>query len=177
MRRHKNNMGTALDEDPEDQHPDARDFVDGVRKYGWMATHIYASETSPSFTYTTGLCATKRLPELIVFSLDMGRAHEALRIIISEAEHGNRLPVGTPISGLFDTVKVFLFPTDKDKHAEYLLRSVWFYDDDPAFPCEQLVIPDNDGRFPWEEDCDPLFKSIQPDLTADGWSESIVGRD
>jgi hypothetical protein len=166
-------MRTAFDDHPEDLHPDARAFVDGIRRHDWMATHIYAGETSPSFTYTTGLCVTKRLPELIVFSLDMGRAHDALRIIINEADHGNRLPVGRPISGLFDTVDVFLFATDKDKHAEYLLRSVWFYDD-PAFACEQLVIPDNAGRFPWEEDCDPLFKTIQPDLTEAGWLQSLV---
>jgi hypothetical protein len=166
-------LTSALDEDPEDMHPDARNFVAEVRRFGWMATHIYAEESAPSFTYTTGLCVTKHLPELIVFSLDKGRAHEALKIIIKEAEHGNRLPVGRPISGLFDTVDVFLFATDKDKHAEYLLRSVWFYDD-PAFPCEQLVIPDSAGRFPWEDDCDPLFRSIQPDLTEAGWVDSLA---
>jgi Domain of unknown function (DUF4262) len=166
-------MRTAFDADPEDLHPNARDFLDGVRKHGWMALHIYADETTPSFTYTTGLCLTRRLPELIVFSLDMGRAHAAVKTIIKEAERGNRLPVGRPISGLFDTVDVFLFATDKDKHAEYMLRSVWFYDD-AAFACEQLVLPDNDGRFPWEEDCDPAFRTVQPDLTEAGWLASMA---
>jgi hypothetical protein len=166
-------MRTAFDADPEDLHPGAREFLEGVRKHGWMALHIYAGDATPSFTYTIGLCAMKRLPELIVFSLDMEKAHAALRIIISEAEKGNRLPVGRPISGLFDTVDVFLFPTDRHKHAEYMLRSVWFYDD-AAFACEQLVIPDNAGRFPWEDDCDPAFRSVQPDLTEAGWAASLV---
>ena len=172
-RRHKNNMRTAFDFEPERVHPDARVFLEGIRKHDWMATHIYAGDTTPSFTYTTGLCLTKGIPELIAFALDMGRAHAALRIIINEADHGDRLPVGRPISGLFDTVDVFLFATDQTKHAEYLLRSAWFYDDAP-FACEQLVIPDQAGRFPWEDDCDPLFRSVQPDLTERGWAASLA---
>jgi hypothetical protein len=139
-----------------------------------MATHVHATDTSPSFTYTAGLWATKGLPELIVFGLDMERAHGAFSTIIKEAEHGNRLKTGVPVNGLFSGVHAALFATDQCKHAEFMLFTTWFYDH-PGFPAEQLVLPDQQGSLPWEKECEPAFIEVQPDLTPSGWTSALVG--
>lgn len=166
-------LDSALEDDPEDLHPDAREFVAQIRKFGWMATHIYASETAASFTYTTGLCATKGLPEFIVFALGMEVAHGSLHLLVEKMERGLDLTSGKAISGLLEGVDVLAFPTAPEKHAQFLLRSGWFYDTD-EFPCWQLVIPDTLGRFPWEPGVHPGFKDLQPDLTELGWIASIA---
>jgi hypothetical protein len=166
-------MLTALDAVPEDLHPDARAFVQTIRQSGWIATHIHASETSPSFTYTTGLWVTKGLPELIVFGLDMEQAHEAFTTIVAKAEAGGLLKAGTPIVGLAGEGRAALFSTDRCKHAEYMQLTAWFYDH-PGFPCEQLVLADDQGALPWEPACDPAFRFLQPDLTVEGWTANLA---
>lgn len=168
-------LQSALDADPEDLHPDARKFVDGVRQYGWIITHVYASDTSPSFSYTTGLCVARTLPEFIVFGLGMNVAHGLLDNLIDKFVSGVEVPTELPIPDLFEGVDVFLFPTAPKKHAEWMLRTAWFYDTSD-FPCQQLVFPDNEGRFPWDEDVDPLFEHLQPDLTGTNWVSRLRQR-
>lgn len=165
-------MLTALDADPEQLHPEARNFVQTIREAGWIATHVHASETSPSFTYTTGLWAMKGLPELIVFGLDMEQAHQAFATIVAKAEAGGLLKPGTPVEGLVGKGRVVLFGTDRCKHAEYMQLTGWFYDH-PGFPCEQLVLSDENGALPWEEACDEAFRTTQPDLTVEGWTANL----
>src|ERR1700761_1616684 len=97
-------LDSALDADPEELHPDARKFVEDIRRFGWYVTHVYASETEPSFTYTTGLCATKTLPEFIVFGLDMKLAHGILRDLIDQLERGVEMPSGLPIANVLHGV-------------------------------------------------------------------------
>ncbi len=165
-------LASALDDDPEDMHPDAREFVAEVRKFGWMATHVYAGDATPSFTYTTGLSVLRNQPELIVFCLDMETAHGVLSNVVREADKRPSLPIGAPISGVLESGGIVLFPTTAAKHAEWLLRSVWFYGTDD-FPCQQVVFPDRNGRFPWQDGVDPAFRDLQPDLTGTQWASNL----
>jgi hypothetical protein len=166
-------MITALDADPDVLDPAARDFVQTIRQSGWIATHVQASGSTPSFTYTTGLWATKGLPELIVFGLDMESAHRVFRAILDREQRGDRVQPGLPVDGLVEGGRAVLFGTDRCKHAEFMQLTSWFYDH-PGFPCEQLVLPDRRGVLPWEEGGDPDLRASQPDLTVSGWTASLV---
>ena len=166
-------MITALDADPEQLDPAARDFVQTIRQAGWIATHVQAEESRPSFTYTTGLWATTGLPELIVFGLDMESAHRTFLAILDRERRGDRVPPGLPVNGLVEGGRAALFGTDRCKHAEFMQLTNWFYDH-PGFPCEQLVLSDRRGVLPWEEGCDADFRAGQPDLTVSGWIATLA---
>ena len=166
-------MFTALDADPEELHPDARNFVETIRQTGWIATHAQASETWPCFTYTTGLWATRGLPELIVFGLDMDQAHALIAAIVKATDEGSRLKAGVAMKGLPGAARAVMFTTDRCKHDPFMLLTTWFYNH-PGFPCAQIVLSDAQGALPWEEACDTAFLAAQPDLTVSGWTASLA---
>lgn len=166
-------MITALDADPEQLDPAARDFVQAIRQSGWIATHVQAGAASPSFTYTTGLWATRGLPEMIVFGLDMESAHRAFTTVLEKEQRGDRAAPARPVDELVDGRRAVLLGTDRCKHAEFMPLTGWFYDH-PGFPCEQLVLADAKGVLPWEEGCDPDFRASQPDLTVSGWPFALA---
>jgi hypothetical protein len=166
-------MLTALDADPDALDPAARDFVRTIRQSGWIATHVHAAEASPGFTYTTGLWATAGLPEMIVFGLDMESAHRAFTAVIDRERRGELL-TGAPIDALVEGRRAALFGTDRCKHAEFMPLTQWFYDH-PGFLCLQIVLADEKGVLPWEDDCEPAFRPLQPDLTVSGWTATLAG--
>jgi len=161
-------MITALDAPPDVLDPAAREFVETIRQSGWIATHVHGGETSPGFTYTTGLWATAGLPEMIVFGLELECAHRAFTTVIDRQQRGELRP-GAPVDGLVEGRRAALFGTDRCKHAEYMPLTGWFYDH-PGFLCEQIVLADEKGAMPWEEGCEPAFQLLQPDLTVSGWT-------
>lgn len=165
-------MFTALDADPEELHPDARAFVETIREHGWIASHVQASDTTPSFTYTTGFWAMLGLPEMIVFGENMEHAHARFANLAKTMEQASRLQSGAAIAGP-DGGRAFLFTTDRCKHEPFMLLTTWFYNH-PGFPCVQIVLPDAQGALPWEEACDPAFAALQPDLTVSGWAASLA---
>lgn len=165
-------MMTALDVDPGQLDPAARQFVETIRQSGWIASHVRASATASSFTYTTGLWATRGMAELIVFGLDMEGAHGAFSAIVAKKDEAGPLKIGAPLDAMIEGRRAALFNADRCKHAEFMPLTCWFYDH-PGFPCQQLVLSDPQGVLPWEEGADPAFRELQPDLTVSGWTSEL----
>lgn len=122
-------------------------LVELVRRYGWAVQHVVPGGDEPGFSYTVGL-ARVGLPELVVFGHGQDCAHDLLNAV------AGRLWDGAPYrdDALVDDVLVrgslmLVRAVDTTRHlvwAHELAAGRWPVD------AWQLVLPDAEGRWPWE---------------------------
>ena len=149
-------------------------FVSKVREHGWFGTRVFdPDQESPDFSYSTGSYARTGFPEIIVFSLPKQVSHKILWDIYRDLEAGNAPLPQKKISGVFGEHEAVFLPLHKDTYSEHLSWNQWFYRGND-FPCFQLVWPDREGLFPWENGFDLSFAEDQPDLTEVGWNTLII---
>ena len=161
-------MLTALDAPAEKLDDQETNFVKQIRKYGWFRSNIFEDETRPGFSYTTGFWSGTDSPEVIVFSLKSEIAHDVLWDVYRDVKAGEKLPVGQRLSNVFANIEAVLLPVSKDFYPTYLGWNRWFYGGDD-WPCLQLIWPDRNGAFPWEEGYEERFANSQPNLSGLAW--------
>jgi len=114
---------------------------------------------SPSFTYTIGLTATGR-PEILVFSLPEKAAHIMLNdLAILENKDYFQHKLLTEIGNLPMIVK----PVADNAAVveEYVCWAGNLYDD---VADDQLIWPDEEGKFPWKDGWNKSFDPYQSAL-------------
>ena len=166
-------MRTALDAATSKLDRHEQDFVAKIREFGWFSTNVFEDNEGPGFSYTTGFWVNLGVPEVILFFPDSKIAHDVLWDFYRDTEKGRRLPTGVRAPDIFANVDAFLFPVGRQHYAEYLGWSRWFYGGD-EFPCVQLVWPDREGRFPWQDGVEESFKKLQPDISPEGWVKALI---
>jgi len=165
-------MRTALDADPAKLDDQEKAFVAAIRDHGWFGTHVGADEDQPSFSYTTGFQVSLRAPEILIHSLGFELAQNILWDVFRDLKAGKQLQLGQPISDVLGNHRACFFRVDRSHYAEHLGWSRWFYGGD-AFECLQLVWPDRDDVFPWQDGFDAGMRGDQVDLTATGWINEL----
>jgi hypothetical protein len=166
-------MLTMLDVDPDKLDEHERKFVAKVREHGWFRTGVFAEEGLPGFSYSTGFWASAQMPEVIIFSSKNEIVHDLFWDIFREGKSRVKYPVSVRTNQVFENLPAYLFPVAKKHYHEHLGWSRWFYGGDD-FPCLQIVWPDREGIFPWEQGFDEKFRADQPDLTEHGWLNSLA---
>jgi hypothetical protein len=166
-------MITALDALRTSLDAGERNFVDNVRKHGWIATHVSAEDEHPGFSYTTGFWITLNSPEIVVFGLQRDASYDVLASLFGDFKTGIKHPVGSANSIILKSHKSFLFPVAKTRYSNHLGWNQWFYNGD-NFDCLQLVWPDPAGTFPWQAGFDNRFTESQVDLTENGWMAELA---
>lgn len=167
-------MKTALQLSESSLDEGERQFLKAIREHGWFCTRVFDGEgNEPDFSYSTGFLESHNFPEIIVFSLPKEVSHSVLWDLWRDIEASKKPPVGKRIIGIFGNADAVLLPVGKSAYAEHLGWNRWFYRGD-NFECLQLIWPDREGRFPWEDDFDKDFEGKQPDLTEGGWRSHPV---
>jgi hypothetical protein len=108
-----------------------------------------------------------------MFSVKHEVAHNVFWDVFRDGKAGQNLLVATRTDLVFGNLPAFVFPVAKQHYADHLGWSRWFYGSDD-FPCLQIVWPDREGVFPWEDGFDQAFAVLQPDLTERGWLASLA---
>lgn len=166
-------MITALDAPADALDDDEKSFVAKIREHGWLNTSVTSDEEGPGFSYTSGLWVNARQPEVIMFSMKREIAHDVFWDLFRDAQAGRGLKQGVRTDQVFANLPAYVFPVAEKYYREYLGWNRWLYAGD-NFPCLQIVWPDRDGVFPWQDGFDPTFAHDQPDLTENGWSASVA---
>jgi hypothetical protein len=141
-------------------------IISDVAKYGFHVGVISGDGYSPTFAYTIGLYKTYGYPELICFGLNPDLMHSMFWAgkELFDKQPNPDLSIGYPdFIGDFD---VRLLPVDKARYADYLGYAGWFYES-WEFPVLQIVWPDKQALYPWEEAFNPNWKAGQPLLDRD----------
>lgn len=162
-------MKTALELPDEALDDGERHFLNTIKEHGWFSTRVFDHKgTQPDFTYSTGFSASFDFPEIIVFGLSKDTAHSVLWDVWRDIETNKKPPIGLKTIGIFGNADAVFLPVAKSAYPEHLGWSRWFYRGD-NFDCLQLVWPDREGKFPWEQGFDNDLVTSQTDLTGGGW--------
>jgi hypothetical protein len=118
-----------------------------VREHGWSVLWVAGGM---DFAYTVGLWHTYRRPEAVMFGLDgQGMQHWLNDYVNHAREHGwpNE---DEPFHGVIDGFATQLRPVHDSWHDALFGAANRFYGG-AAVPVQQLVWPDRNGLWPWDE--------------------------
>jgi hypothetical protein len=145
-----------------------RQIVDCVEKYGNFVLSVFGAEdgSSPPFSYSIGFAKTLGAPEVIVQGLPSGTAHPVINDLFSMCTDGLQLSDGLRIDGLLANYPCVARGVDESWITQsYFASALWYHRtqmNSALTDVVQLVWPDADGRFPWEEGCADWVRSDQP---------------
>ena len=143
------------------------EIAESVASHGWHAIAVGASEASPDFTYTIGLCQTSAHPDVVLFGLPQDVAYPILANLVAKVRAGTSFEVPGSYSGVIRDREVAVRPVHPTQHPIYLGYAMGYYrhiDNSELMRVVQLFWPDPRGRFPYELSCDPLVSHEQPRL-------------
>lgn len=131
------------------EHPEGRDtaIVDTIREHGWSALRI---EGGIGFAYTVGLWHTFRRPEIVMFGLGGENMQHWLNACVAHGRDHGWPEAGEPFEGVLEGFATQLRPVH-DSWRDALFGTAHRFYGSFAVPVLQLVWPDRDGRWPWEE--------------------------
>ena len=147
----------------DDLSPDEKKVLKDVAEEGVHVVHVPADGGDSGFSFTIGLWYHFEQPEVIVFGLPDEVAGELLNAITDAADEGKRFQHGEAHKGLFAGYEVRFLDVPDDQLSKYLGTAQWAYDGG-GFRCVQLVWPDKDQRWPWQEGVREGFRESQPVL-------------
>ncbi|MCV6588008.1 MAG: DUF4262 domain-containing protein [Marinobacterium sp.] len=151
---------------PEAENEYDEQLLAQIAEAGWQNVHISAEEGWPSTVFTIGHFHNKNHPEIIVLGLPDEAAEHMLNLVTIKilAEEVPLEPY-RKYDDLADGLPMAFVPVDTGYYGAFLGYACWYYADLPApFPALQMVWPDRDGKFPWEDSYDEDFLSMQPRL-------------
>ena len=138
-------------------------LLERVGKYGHMVLHIPEDEVGPGFSFSVGLTHTHGHAELLLFGLDWEVAHSYVNFLAEKIAGGRRYVDGEEVPELFGRYAGAFVAVPRSQYPEYLGTARWAYRSDD-FETLQVVYPDREGRWPWEDGVHDGFLARQPVL-------------
>jgi hypothetical protein len=121
---------------------------------------------SPSFAYTIGLFQTYGYPELVCFGLPLDLLHSVLWEGKRLLDKHPKPDLATGYPDFLEGFDVRLVTVDEKRYSDYFGYAGWFYKS-WDFPALQIVWPDKQSLYPWDEGFNPNWKAAQPLLDRD----------
>lgn len=137
--------------------------LDHIEEFGWECLSVKGDSVAPRFSYTIGLFDTAGLPELVQVGLTEKTGHIALDEAAKLLRHGADLTKGR-FREVVGDIEVVFRPIDSKWLHHIMLRTDWYYKG-AYVPALQLIYPDLENRFQWEDGFTEYFR--QPLLQAD----------
>ena len=131
-----------------------------VDEYGWFVAKFPATDYLPSFCYTIGLWKTFKHPELISFGLTTETLGSILNIAGDLVKAGETIDANTESDLFFENSNAYLLEVDPRNINDYFGYGLWY--NQGNFPAIQIVWPDREGNYPWNEDFSEEFEFRQP---------------
>jgi Domain of unknown function (DUF4262) len=141
-------------------------LLEVLERWGWFVVKVGAGESEPAFAYSIGLYEHFRHPEIIVFGLELETMHTVINDAGERIRQGQKYEPQQRYDDLLQNYECEFRAVNLAHYDGLLNYALWYYQGS-GFPTLQLIWPDPDGRFPWEEGFDEEFRGDQPRL---GWS-------
>ncbi len=155
-----NELAMAVNAVPEPKMKIA-DFRLGIAKdvveKGWAVMAI--SDEIP-FAYTIGLYKNFKHPEIAVTAIGQNQASELLNRLAERVASGERFELGK-IYEKEDGMRRSMYARVENKNYRDHFGTAQDYYNGLYFPVIQRVTADKEGRFPWDEGCEPVLKAAQ----------------
>ncbi|WP_111672321.1 DUF4262 domain-containing protein [Algoriphagus litoralis] len=137
-------------------------ILENIERYGCHLALLEADSYLPAFVYSIGLFKKFGHPELICFGLKTDVMASILNIACDLIKSGETLTTNRLYSEFLEGYQIQFIPVDKDFYPNYVGYGGWFYGNTFDFPLLQLVWPDKQQRFPWDQDFNSNWKFSQP---------------
>ena len=138
-----------------------RELLQDVADHKAHVMHVTDDAGVPKFSYTVGLWHHFEQPEVIVFGLDVEAAEELLQRVVEAAGEGARFAHGEKHEGLMVGFAARFLDVPEEAAQAHLGAAAWAYQAQP-FRSVQLVWPDKEKRWPWQDGVRQGFRDVQP---------------
>jgi len=142
-------------------------ILENIEKYGCHLALLEADNYLPPFVYSIGLFKKFEHPEIICFGLKTEVMASILNHACDLVKAGEKLVPNKRYSGFLEGYDIQFLIVDKEFYPNYVGYAGWFYDMTFDFPVLQLVWPDKQHNFPWDEEFNSEWKFKQPLLDRD----------
>jgi hypothetical protein len=133
-----------------------------IDQFGCHLALLEPDNYLPGFVYSIGLYQKFGHPELICFGLKNDIAASLLNHACDLIKKGGSFIPGKLYPGFLQDYSVRFLQMDLAHYPDYVGYAGWFYGMTFNFPVLQLVWPDKQHRFPWENDFYEDWKFRQP---------------
>ena len=140
-----------------------RKLVADVERHGWGVFGINAEDSMPGWAFTAGLWHTFGSPEIALFGLRVPDMQHWLNDIGEQIRSGRPPMPNERRDGVLPDFPVAFRPVHDSWYRELFGYAVWFTQR-PPLPIVQVIWPDREGRFPWDEGCGERCRFDQPQL-------------
>lgn len=142
-----------------------RKAIADIREYGVHILHVFDAEGNhPEFSYTVGLWHTHHHPEVLIVGLKEDLRHKLLNNLNFDIGRGERFIDGLSSRDVLEGYTCYFQKLPQERFREYLGWNRWFYEGD-EFPAVQMLWPNVDGVYPWDEMASEYLRRTQPVLT------------
>lgn len=137
-----------------------------IKKHGWFVANVHDESSTPAtyFAYSIGMPTTMKHPELIMLGHSNNLMAKAINDLGAQIRDGSPCPLNTEIYGILSKGGLVCKPMHVTWYRDYLGYGLWFHGDE-IFAVLQAFWPDANGLYPWDEGCDPVAATAQPDLS------------
>lgn len=151
------------DQDHPQHDKEAKESIlHNIETFGCHLALLEPDNYLPGFAYTIGLYSKYNHPEIITFGLHSDLMGALLNHARDMVKQGITLQPGKPYEDFLQGYTIQFLEVRKEHYADYVGYAGWFYDNTFDFPLLQLVWPDKQHHFPWEEAFNPDWKFRQP---------------
>jgi hypothetical protein len=102
-------------------------------------------------------------PEILIVGLPLDTAQQLINDVGAAVRRGERFVAGGVSDAFLEAYAVTFRRVPDYQYGAYLGWGRRFYRDEP-FPVLQLIYPDREGRWPWQEGVSAQFRALQPVL-------------
>ncbi|GGN97119.1 hypothetical protein GCM10010112_88990 [Actinoplanes lobatus] len=134
-----------------------------VKKHDWSVVGNGGHDGVPSWVYTVGLWHRLGSPEIAMFGLDQSSMQRWLNRLGDQILNGRPLGPDRRVHDVLDGFPLEVRPVHPAWYQRLFGSALNFYRR-PPLPIVQLVWPDRNGVFPWEEGCGDNCRADQPVL-------------
>lgn len=135
-----------------------------IRKFGHTVITVAGGENEPPFAYTIGMTETDKHPEILVFGLPQSVAQYILNAVAERVRKGHRLADGDVLNQIAN-VPCAIKSISRGAASFYTFQALYRYEKAAVQPeFVQLVLPDRNGRFPWDDGYSKDMAKVQPEL-------------
>jgi hypothetical protein len=137
-------------------------IIENIASFGCHLVSIEPDNYLPGFVYSIGLYKKYGHPEIICFGLPTAVMGHIINNGSDLIKNGAALIANKLYPDFLEGYDIQFIEADKAFYPNYLGYAGWFYDGTFDFPVLQLVWPDKQGNFPWDDKFNPDWKFKQP---------------
>ncbi|OJJ14267.1 hypothetical protein BKI52_43050 [marine bacterium AO1-C] len=143
-----------------DQHI-TESILKDIEQNQLCVAYINTDGYNPRFGYSIGLFKQFHHPEILLIGLDSDSTEAIINNAKNQIVEGTRFIEGVNYPDFLIDLPVQFIEVQPAHFPDYMGYASW-YNDYQDFPVLQMIWPDKDGNFPWDEGFNEKFKFEQP---------------